>query len=118
MVGATALIFALGALAVADFGSMLAARARAQAAADAAALAAIARQVPALGQGGDPSSAAREAAERNGAALLRCACAPGSSEAVVEVAVEVRIGFLGAWAGRSARASARAEVDRDVLTYR
>lgn len=118
LLAATTLLFALGGLAVADFGSLLATRARAQAAADAAALAAIVRQVPALGQGDDPEGAAREEAERNGATLLSCSCAVGSAEAVVEVEVPARVGFLAAWAGRRARAVARAEVDADVLTYR
>jgi uncharacterized membrane protein len=61
------LLFTLSALALADLGSMLFARARAQQAADAAALAAVAQQAPILEQGSDPEGAARETAERNGA---------------------------------------------------
>lgn len=115
---ATTLLFSLSALAVADLGSMLFARARAQQAADAAALAAVVQQAPVLGQGDDPPGAARETAERNGAELLDCACDVGSPDATVEVAVSPRLGFLSGWFGRRARARARAHLDDDVLTYR
>lgn len=112
------LVLCLVALGVADLGAMLAARARAQAAADAAVLAAVVRQVPALGQEGDAEGAAREVAEANGAVLLRCACTAGDATAEVEVAVEARARFVPAWRGRRVRATARAEVDPDLLTYR
>lgn len=103
-------------LATADLGAMLVARARAQTAADAAALAAAVRQQPILGQPGDPTAAAREAAEENGARLLRCECAAGRIDAVAEVAVRPRTRLV--WVGREARATARAEIDADVPTYR
>lgn len=112
------LVFCLGALAAADFGSMLVARARAQAAADAAALAAAAAQVPVLNEGEDPEDAARRYAERNGSTLVRCDCGEGRADAVVQVEVEPRLAFLSGWFGRRARATARAEVDPDVLSYR
>ncbi|MBI4728767.1 MAG: hypothetical protein HY775_04610 [Acidobacteria bacterium] len=108
----------LGAMAVADLGSMFVARARAQAAAEAAALAAVVQQAPVLGQGSDPEGAARAEAERNGATLLRCECEVGRSDAVVEVSVEPRLLIVAAWRGRPARAAARAELDPDVLSYR
>jgi secretion/DNA translocation related TadE-like protein len=114
----TTLLFSLSALAVADLGSMLFARARAQQAADAAALAAVVQQAPVLEQGDDPGGAARETAERNGAELLECACEVGTPDATVEVAVTPKLGFLSGWFGRRARARAKAHLDDDVLTYR
>jgi len=112
------LLFSMSALAIADLGSMLLARGRAQQAADAAALAAVVQQAPVLGQGSDPEGAARDAAERNGAELLDCACEPDTPDATVEVAVTPRLGFLTGWYGRRARARAHAHLDDDVLTYR
>lgn len=103
-------------LAAADLGATLAARARAQTAADAAALAAAVRQQPVLGQTGDPAAAAREVAAENGARLLRCECALGRLDAIVEVGVPTRARL--SWAGRMARATARATIDADVPTYR
>jgi Flp pilus assembly protein TadG len=105
------------ALAAADLGSMLWARARAQTAADAAALAAVVQQAPVLGQGDDPEGAAREAAERNGATLVSCDCAVGETEATVTVETLPKLSFLEGWFGRRVHATARAEVDADVLTY-
>ena len=113
-----ALVLCLGALGAADLGAMLFARARAQSAADAAALAAVTEQAPVLERGSDPEQAARDEAERNGATLTRCECSVGSTEATVEVTITPRLGFLSGWFGRSARASARAALDPDVLTYR
>jgi secretion/DNA translocation related TadE-like protein len=114
-----ALIFSLAALALADVGSLLVARARAEEAADAAALAAVAAQADALDGGrDDPVEAARAYAERNGAELVRCECEEGRTDAVVEVAVVPRLTFLRGWLGRRARATARAELDPDVLSYR
>ena len=115
---AGALIFSLFSLAVADLGSMLLARARAQAAADAAALAAVAQQAPVLHQGSDPETAARDVAERNGAMLISCTCEVGTPDAAVEVEITPRLGFLSGWYGRKARAKAHAHLDDDVLTYR
>ncbi|TMK84396.1 MAG: hypothetical protein E6G46_00770 [Actinobacteria bacterium] len=113
-----ALVLCLGALGAADLGAMLFARARAQSAADAAALAAVTEQAPVLERGSDPEQAARDEAERNGATLTRCECSVGSTEATVEVTITPRLGFLSGWFGRAARASARAALDPDVLTYR
>jgi len=113
-----ALVLCLGALGAADLGAMLFARARAQSAADAAALAAVTEQAPVLERGSDPEQAARDEAERNGATLIRCECSVGSTEATVEVTITPRLGFLSGWFRRAARASARAALDPDVLTYR
>lgn len=115
---ATTLLFSLSALAVADLGSMLFARARAQQAADAAALAAVVQLAPALGQGDNPQGAANDVAQRNGAELVSCDCEAGSTDATVEVVVTPVIKFLSGWFGRRARARARAHLDEDVLSYR
>jgi secretion/DNA translocation related TadE-like protein len=115
---AGALLFSLFSLAVADLGSMLLARARAQQAADAAALAAVVQQAPVLGQGSDPEEVARETAERNGATLLSCTCDVGTTDATVEVEITPRLGFLSGWYGRKAHAKAHAHLDDDVMTYR
>jgi secretion/DNA translocation related TadE-like protein len=113
-----ALILCVCALGAADLGSMLYARARAQSAADAAALAAVTAQAPVLSRGDDPVQAARDEAAHNGASLTRCDCTVGDASATVEVAVAPRLGYLSGWFGRTARASARARLDPDVLTYR
>lgn len=113
-----ALTFCLVALGAADLGAMLIARSRAQAAADAAALAAAVAMVPVLRQGDDPEAQARALAEANGATLVRCDCPVGETTATVEVAVRARAWFVPAWVGRSARATASAQVDPDVLSYR
>ncbi|MGH2728750.1 MAG: Rv3654c family TadE-like protein [Actinomycetota bacterium] len=117
LIATGSLLMMLLALAAADLGSMLLTRARAQTAADAAALAAVVQQAPVLGQGDDPEGAAREAAERNGATLLSCECEVGTTEATVSVEIVPKLVFLEGWFGRRVRATARAEVDADVLTY-
>ena len=67
---------------VADVGRALVERSHAEAAADAAALAAA--QDLALGTG-DPAADATRFAADNGATLVACVCAAGGSEAVVTV---------------------------------
>ena len=118
LVATGALLLSLFALAAADLGSMLVIRGKAQAAADAAALAAVVEQAPILDQGDDPESAARDAAERNGATLISCDCSVGTTAATVTVEIAARASFVQAWAGRHVRATARAELDEDVMTYR
>lgn len=71
----------------ADVGKALVARERAQAAADAAALAAAQELVTPIGR--SPAELAAEYAARNGATLASCVCPSGSSEAVVEARVSV-----------------------------
>jgi len=100
-----ALVVTMGA---ADVGRALLARSRAEAAADLAALAAA--QELAFPSGTDPASIAGDFADRNGARLVSCSCAVGTSEAVVEVAVPVR-GFLLPLVDREVSAVARAVVD-------
>ncbi len=80
-------------LATVDLGRALLARARAQTAADAAALAA-AHEI-AIPTDAQPADVARAFAERNGATLASCDCNPGSDEAVVEVTISVPFVLLG-----------------------
>jgi secretion/DNA translocation related TadE-like protein len=100
-----ALVVTMGA---ADVGRALIARSRAEAVADLAALAAA--QELAFPSGTDPADLAADFAIRNGARLVSCSCAEGSSEAIVRVAVQVR-GFLLPLADRDVIGIARAVVD-------
>jgi secretion/DNA translocation related TadE-like protein len=100
-----ALVVTMGA---ADVGRALIARSRAEAAADLAALAAA--QELAFPTGIDPEGFAADYAVRNGARLVSCSCAEGTSEAVVRVAVRVR-GFLLPLTDRDVIGTARAVVD-------
>lgn len=102
----TIVLAAVLALVSADLFRALDARARAQTAADAAALAAAQQLV--LPGTSSPEQEAAEYASRNGARLLSCSCEPGSSEAVVSVEVPVRLVFLSP--GRMVTAFARAVV--------
>ncbi|HEX9775534.1 MAG TPA: Rv3654c family TadE-like protein [Actinomycetota bacterium] len=111
------LVLCLTGLAAVDVGSMLHARASAQNAADAAALAAAVAQVEILRQDADPLEEATLYAEANGARLVRCSCEPGSPTAEVEVSVRPQLLLLRGWDGRLVRAVARAEVDPDLLSY-
>ncbi len=100
-----ALVVTMGA---ADVGRALIARSRAEAVADLAALAAA--QELAYRSGTDPAELAADFAIRNGARLVSCLCAEGTSEAIVRVAIEVR-GFLLPLADRDVIGVARAVVD-------
>ena len=117
LIAVGASLMTLFALAAADLGSMIVTRSRAQAAADAAALAAVVQQAPILGQGEDPEGAARDTAERNGASLVSCECVVGTTEATVTVETMPRLSFVEGWFGRPVRATARAELDPDVMSY-
>jgi secretion/DNA translocation related TadE-like protein len=93
MLSAGALVLAcLLSLVAVDFLRVLQAKARAQTAADAAALAA-AREL-AIPSVPLPRDAAAQYAGLNGATLRSCVCERGSSEAIVEVEVPVRLVFL------------------------
>lgn len=119
VVATGALVLSLLALCAADLGSILLARARAQAAADAAALAAVVQQVPVLAEGVEsPEDAARAEAEANGAQLESCSCAPGTEAADVDVSVRPVLAYMSPWFGTAVHAHARAEADPDLLTYR
>ena len=100
-----ALIVTMGA---ADVGRALIARSRAEAVADLSALAAA--QELAFPSGTDPASFAADVAIRNGARLVSCSCAEGTSEAIVRLAIPVR-GFLLPLADREVIGVARAVVD-------
>lgn len=92
-------------LACADLAHVLVARANAQSAADAAALAAV--QELAVPSGPTPCVVASEYATRNAASLETCEPSSGSAEVIVEVAVEVGPTLLFG-DGRIAHAEARA----------
>jgi secretion/DNA translocation related TadE-like protein len=91
----------------ADVGKALVARERAQAAADAAALAAA--QELAMPTGRAPADVAAEYAARNGATLTSCVCPAGSIDAVVQARVPVGAMLLVP-GGHEAIAVARATV--------
>jgi secretion/DNA translocation related TadE-like protein len=96
----------LGALIV-DVARASGAKARAQAAADAAALAAAQEQI--LPSGRSPEGVAAEYAERNGARLVACRCPEDGMAAVVVVELNVRLPGLGVT--RAVRAAARAVME-------
>lgn len=100
-----ALVITIG---VADVGRALIARSRAEAVADLAALATA--QDLALPSAPDPTAVAERYASANGARLISCDCAIGSTEATVSVAVHVG-GFLLPIGDRDVIGSARAVVD-------
>jgi secretion/DNA translocation related TadE-like protein len=104
-----AVLFLVGILSLATVDVMRAVQgvARAQMAADAAALAAA--QEIAIPSGAAPEAMAADYAERNGARLVSCRCEDGSGEAVVEVEVPISLVFVGA--DRSVRATARAVIE-------
>ncbi|MFB3739637.1 MAG: pilus assembly protein TadG-related protein [Candidatus Velamenicoccus archaeovorus] len=101
------LVLALGAV---DLTRVLVAVARAQTAADAAALASAQEQ--AIPSGLDPAEVAAVFAAHNGAELIGCACAVGAFEATATVRVPVD-GLALVPGTRFAQATARAEVDTD-----
>ena len=91
-------------LATVDIGRAVAARGRAQTAADAAALAAA--QAIAVPNGEEPAAAAARLAAANGAALESCVCDHGSSEATVTVTFTASFVLLGPDRAVTARARA------------
>jgi len=103
---AVALVLAMGA---ADLARVLTAAARAQTAADAAALAA-AQELAVSSSGSAPGGLAAEYAGRNGAVLTACSCDAGGTEAVVTVTMQVGT-LLLAPDDRVVTARARAVVD-------
>ena len=89
-----------------DVSRVVAARSRAQTAADAAALGAA--QELLIPSGRVPGDVARDFAERNGARLVACRCEPGATEAVATVDIKVELPLLAQ--ARTVRASARAVI--------
>jgi secretion/DNA translocation related TadE-like protein len=96
----------------ADITRAIAARGRAQAAADAAALAAAQELV--ISSGRSPEEVAAEYAERGGARLESCRCDPAANEVVVSVALDVHLPMLGQI--RTVQARARAVVEAPAGT--
>jgi secretion/DNA translocation related TadE-like protein len=92
----------------ADLGTVLIARERARASADAAALAAA--QELALPTSGTPQEQATDYAVRNGGSLVDCECVAGTQEATVRVRVSIDHLFLFP-GSRVVEATARAVVD-------
>jgi secretion/DNA translocation related TadE-like protein len=113
LIVAAALAFA-GILAAfgADVTRAIAGRGRAQAAADAAALAAAQELV--VPSDRSLQEVAAEYAERGGARLESCSCDPASDEVVVTVALDVELPLLGQV--RTVRARARAVVEATAGT--
>lgn len=107
LVGGVALVmvFLLG---LSDLAVLYLARTRAQTAADSASLAAAAELIPGLGV--DPQGKAQEFASANGARLIDCRCALGSSVAEVSVAVPVALTLPAFSDVREMKARSRAEV--------
>lgn len=95
---------------VVDLTAYLVAAGRAQTAADAAALAAVAVADPRGGVDGVPAAAARRVAAANGGQMVRCRCAPGVRRVEVKVAVPVRAIAVSRFAGRTAAATAQARL--------
>lgn len=102
-------LVALLCLALGDVANVLLARARAQNAADAAALDAAVAAWPVLGDGTAPEDAAERTAEANGAELVSCEC-PLRGRVAVTVSVRTRVRYLGV-APASVRARAEAHLD-------
>ena len=104
-------IVAILSIAVASLGGLYAARAQATNAADAAALAAAVSTYPPASPA-QPVTAAREAAESNGAVVVSCTCARDSSldsrTVQVVTAIEVDVPVFGPIV---VRAASRAEFD-------
>ena len=96
-------------LAISDAANVLTSRARAQSAADAAALAAASAAWPFLAEG-DPSAVALATAEANGAQLESCDCPARGPREIVVVSVATRIRMLGV-APRRVQARAEASLE-------
>lgn len=95
---------------VVDLAAYLVAGARAQGAADAAALAAVVVSDPRGGLDGDPWSVATRVAVEAGGELRGCDCARRQGEVEVTVAVPVRALAVTRFAGRTATATSRAHL--------
>ena len=104
---------ALLCLACADAANVLVSRARAQSAADAAALAAAVAEWPFVAHGEAPDDAASRTAQANGATLESCDCQLRATYARVTVSMATRIRMLGVAPSRvTATASATFDVNR------
>jgi Flp pilus assembly protein TadG len=97
-------------LAIADAANVLVSRARAQSAADAAALAAAVAQWPFASRDEQPYEAAERTAQANGADLEACDCPVRGERATVTVSLATRTRMLGVAPAR-VRASATSSFD-------
>ncbi|MBW3577697.1 MAG: hypothetical protein KY462_08170 [Actinobacteria bacterium] len=114
MLGWSAIAVTVVALVIAvDLAAYLVAAQRAQGAADAAALAAVAASHPRGGAPGPPEHAARSVTHAAGAVLQNCRCPPGARQVTVTVEVRVRAVAVTRLAGRKVRATAQARLVRD-----
>ena len=95
-------------LATADAANVLLSRTRAQTAADAAALAAVAVQLES--GAGSPEEAAKRTSEANGAVLEGCECPAHGGLAKVTVSIATRVRMLGVAPSRVER-TAEASLD-------
>ncbi len=95
---------------VVDLAAYLVAGARAQGAADAAALATVAVSDPRGGLPGDPLAVATRVAVEAGGEMRNCVCAYGQEEVEVTVAVPVRAIAVTRLAGRTVSATSRAHL--------
>ncbi len=104
---------ALLCLATADAANVLVTRARAQNAADAAALAAAVAEWPFVARHESPDDAAARVAEANGATVDACDCQLRNTYARVTVSMRTRIRMLGVAPSRvTATAQATFDIDR------
>lgn len=113
----TLALVALALLLAVDLAAYLVAAERAQGAADAAALAAVAASDPRARAshldgppGGSPRAVAARVARGMGAELVACDCAPGAGEVEVSVTVDVRAIAVTRFAGREVEGTARAHL--------
>lgn len=95
---------------VVDLAAYLVAGARAQGAADAAALAAVAVSDPRGGLDGDPRAVAAQVAIEAGGEMRRCVCAQRQGEVEVTVDVPVRAVAVTRFAGRTVTATSKAHL--------
>ena len=95
---------------IVDLAAYLVAASRAQAAADAAALAAVTVSDPRGRSPGDPVAVARQVARANGATLVSCRCAHGETHVVVTVRASVHAIAATRFGHRAVHATAEAEL--------
>jgi len=108
--GVALAVVGLALVLVLDLTAYLVAASRAQAAADAAALAAVTHSDPRGRTPGDPRAAARRVAAVTGARVIVCRCAPGTTEVSVTVVVDVRAIAADRFFGTTVHATASARL--------
>jgi hypothetical protein len=106
-------LVAVALLLITDLAAYVIAAERAQGAADAAALAAVAVSDPRGGIGGPPRSVAARVARAAGTDILDCVCPDGAEEVEVRVSAQVRAIAVTRFAGGEVEAVARARLVPD-----